>query len=283
MRLEILDAISDAEPRAGRVNEDLYGATEHAVWVLDGATGIADRPVLPGASDARWLVDIVDRVLRQRLEGARALTEVMGDIAGAAMTAFQRDALRPDAPPMDMPCACLALLRLAADRLELANIGDCRILHRHGRGVSCFGSSNLSMLDEGLRQEVICRQARGIRHDDVWPLVLPLIRHNRGLMNQPEGYWILDASERWIGHVETASRATAVGDVLLLVTDGFWRLVDIYGRYDAEALLATALSGGLGPLVTELRAIEAADEECQRHPRLKTRDDATAVLVRASE
>jgi serine/threonine protein phosphatase PrpC len=283
MRLDILDAVSEAEPRAGRVNEDLYGATQRAVWVLDGATGIADRRVLPGPSDARWLVDIVDNVLRKELDTTRPLADVMRDVARAAMTAFSHDALRPDAPAMDMPCACLALLRLAGDRLELANIGDCRILHfQAGGGVSCFGSSRLSALDEALRQDVIRWQATGLRHDEVWPLVLPLIRRNRGLMNDAEGYWILDVSERWIEHVETTTLIPRPSDILLLVTDGFWRLVDIYGRYDADSLLAQAQSAGLASLVAELRAIEAADEDCARHARLKARDDATAVLVRVA-
>jgi serine/threonine protein phosphatase PrpC len=284
MRLDILEAVSEAEPRPGRVNEDVYGAIERAVWVLDGATGIAEQRILPGPSDARWVVDIIDAALRREVDHARPVAEVMRDVARMAMAAFARDALRRGAPAMDMPCACLALLRLVGTRLEFATIGDCRILHRRTDGsLSCFGSSKLSALDEGLRQEVIRWQATGLRHDEVWPLILPSIRRNRGLMNEAEGYWILDLSERWIEHVETMSVIAVPSDVLLLVTDGFWRLVDIYGRYDAESLFGAALSGGLRPLAAELRAIEAADEECRRHPRLKTRDDATAVLVRIAE
>jgi serine/threonine protein phosphatase PrpC len=283
MRLRILDAVSAAEPRDGRVNEDLYGATDHSVWVMDGATGIADRRVLPGPSDARWLVDAVDATLRREIDRERALADVLRDVERDARAAFARDALRPDAPAMDMPCACLALLRVAGDRLELANIGDCRILHRHLDGsTSCFGSSKLSALDEAARQEVIRLQKTGLRHDEVWPLVLPLIRRNRGSMNDPEGYWILDLSARWIPHVERASRPAMPEETLLIVSDGFWRLVDSYGRYDAPSLFAAAVGEGLPSLVAELRAIEAADEECLRHPRLKARDDATAVLVQVS-
>jgi serine/threonine protein phosphatase PrpC len=122
-----------------------------------------------------------------------------------------------------------------------------------------------------------------LRHGDLWPLLLPLIRHHRGLMNRPDGYWILDLSERWIEHVETTTPAAEAGDVLLLVTDGFWRLVDTYCQYSERSLFAAALGGGVRPLARELRAIEAADEECRRYPRLKARDDATALLVRIAE
>jgi hypothetical protein len=69
---------------------------------------------------------------------------------------------------------------------------------------------------------------------------------------------------------------------LLLATDGFSALVDVYGAYDPEALMIRALERGLAPLVAELRSIEAADADGARHPRWKRSDDATAVLLRLS-
>jgi hypothetical protein len=45
-------------------------------------------------------------------------------------------------------------------------------------------------------------------------------------------------------------------------------------------LMEAAQARGLASLVNELRAIEAGDPECRTYPRLKPRDDATAVLVR---
>jgi hypothetical protein len=48
-------------------------------------------------------------------------------------------------------------------------------------------------------------------------------------------------------------------------------------------LFATALSGGLRPLCAELRSIEADDHRCAAFPRLKVRDDATAVLGRIDQ
>lgn len=281
MRLEILDAVSDPEPRPGRVNEDLHGSAADAVWVLDGATGIADQRVVPGPSDARWLAEVIAGALGRALAEPLTSADLLHRVAAAASAAFMRDALRRDAPATDRPSACLALLRLAGPGLELANIGDCRILHRHARGaVSCFGSSKLPALDEAVRQQAIRLQGEGVRHDEIWPLLLPLIRRNRGAMNTPEGYWVVDVTGRWLPHVETTSRAAAAGDALLLVTDGFWRLVDTYQRYDADALLSRASSRGLAALIGELRAVEAADEECRRYPRLKAQDDATAVLAR---
>lgn len=67
----------------------------------------------------------------------------------------------------------------------------------------------------------------------------------------------------------------------LLMSDGFYRLVDTFSAYrDDATLFAVALQPkGLTTLLAELRAREDADPECIAHPRLKPKDDATALLV----
>src|SRR5258708_6217051 len=66
---------------------------------------------------------------------------------------------------------------------------------------------------------------------------------------------------------------------LLLATDGFYRLVDVYAAYSVDSLLKAASLLGLAELGRELRQIERADPNCRAHPRLKPMDDATAVLI----
>jgi serine/threonine protein phosphatase PrpC len=162
---------------------------------------------------------------------------------------------------------------LRGDEVELASLGDCRIAYRDADGtIRCFGTSGVTALDERLVEEVIRLQAQGVAHDQIWPRVLPMMRRHRMLMNSPGGYWMLDLSERGLDHIEIERLPARAGDAFLLLSDGFYRLVDAYRRYSYETLLA--------PLSAELRAVEGADPECLRHPRLKPRDDATAVLVR---
>jgi serine/threonine protein phosphatase PrpC len=279
LRLQIVEAVSQS---AGAVNEDRWGALDDgAAWVLDGATGIAERRALPGPSDALWLVERADAGLRERATSDAPPAEILRPIVHRADQEFARVAVRPDVPPAERPCASLVLLRLRGDEVELASLGDCRIAYRDADGtIRCFGTSGVTALDERLVEEVIRLQAQGVAHDQIWPRVLPMMRRHRMLMNSPGGYWMLDLSERGLDHIEIERLPARAGDAFLLLSDGFYRLVDAYRCYSYETLLDAAQRHGLAPLSAELRAVEGADPECLRHPRLKPRDDATAVLVR---
>jgi hypothetical protein len=280
VRLQVIEAM--CQP-AGTVNEDRWGTREGVVWLLDGATGLAAQRVLPGPSDALWLVDEVDAGLRERATRDEPPAEILRPIVRKAQQEFARVALRPDAPLADRPCASLILLRLRDDGIELAGLGDCHIVYRDAAGATCcFGTSGVTALDERLVEEVIRLQAQGVAHDQIWPLVLSMTRRHRALMNLPEGYWTLDLTDRGLDHFEIAHLPARSGEPFLLLSDGFYRLVDVYRRYGYDTLLAAAEASGLAPLLDELRAIETGDAACREYPRLKPRDDATAVLVRVA-
>jgi len=71
----------------------------------------------------------------------------------------------------------------------------------------------------------------------------------------------------------------ASGTRVLLCTDGFYRLVDMYRLLDDEELIRSALDQGLATLLRRLRGFEADAAEDARYGRFKTSDDAAALLV----
>jgi hypothetical protein len=74
----------------------------------------------------------------------------------------------------------------------------------------------------------------------------------------------------------------AAGSTILLASDGFSALVDLYGLMDARALMEAALASGLEPLAREARRIESeVDPTGRLYPRFKESDDTTALLLRA--
>ena len=273
LSLAIVHAVS--EP-SGAVNEDRWGALGSAVWVLDGATGLVAERVLPGPSDALWLMERVDAGLKQRARLADGLASALRPILAKARAEFARVALRPDAEAADMPCGSLAMLRVKDGVAELSSLGDCRIVDGDGRP---FGTSGVTALDERLVTEVVALQKQGVPHRDIWRRLLSMTRRHRALMNRPDGYWTTDLSATGLDHIEVEHVPARAGDYFLLMSDGFYRLVDTY-RCHTYATLMEAARRGLAPLLRELREIEAEDPECRTYPRLKPRDDATAVLVR---
>lgn len=271
--LAVIDAVCDA---SGAVNEDRWGALDAAAWVLDGATGLAAQRLLPGPSDALWLMERVDAGLKRHAALADSLASALRPILEEAHAEFARTALRHDAEPADMPCGSLAMLRVTGGVAEMSSLGDCRILHGDGR---VFGTSGVTALDERLVEEAVALQNQGVPHRDVWRRLLPITRRHRALLNRPEGYWTTDLAGAGLDHIEIERVPARPGDYFLLMSDGFYRLVDTY-RWYTYATLMDAAQRGLAPLLRALRDTEAADPDCRTYPRLKPRDDATAVLVR---
>jgi hypothetical protein len=72
------------------------------------------------------------------------------------------------------------------------------------------------------------------------------------------------------------------GTVILLASDGFSALVDLYGQMDANELIEAAVGSGLEPLARKAREIETeSDPDGKLYPRFKISDDTTALLIRA--
>ncbi len=66
---------------------------------------------------------------------------------------------------------------------------------------------------------------------------------------------------------------------ILLVSDGYYRLVDHYGAASDAELVRRTAELGADAMLQQLRAIETADPMATQYPRLKIADDATALLI----
>lgn len=279
-RLTLLDSLTHG-PKPP--NEDAHGHASRAAWVIDGATGVGLGPDLLPPSGAAWLAgtlsDALGRILAaETAPDLAALVAAAEAEVGRAYATATAAHPQPDAP--DMPTACLGLAVLEAETLALGVIGDISVLHRGREGLvehltdsasSAFSAMTLAMLAE-------VRAARP--GEDPWPHVREQIRANRRMANRPGGYSVVHPVLPWAGRVETLRRPAAAGDVLLLASDGFFRLVDHFAIHSEAELVEAALRDGLAALVERLRAAEIADADGIAAPRVKRHDDATAVLVR---
>ena len=252
------------------------------MWVLDGATGLAEQRVLPGPSDALWLVE----QRRRRLARARRATmsrrqkscvSIVRGRAGicpsgaAPRRAAGRASLRePD------PAAPARRRRRARQPRRLPHrLSRCRRRHpllrhlrRHrARRAPCRGGDPPPGGRRDARRDLVARPA-----DDA-----PASRADE------RGRRLLDArcsaSAASIMSRSSASRRSRARRSCCSPTGSTgWSMST--GATATTRCSPPPRHPASPPLLDELRAIEAADPACRRYPRLKPRDDATAVLVR---
>ena len=245
------------------VNDDAIGYTAQAAWVLDGATSLG-QGLVGGESDARWLAQSANAHLQRLLEEQpyRPTQDLLAQLQAGIAADFQRDSGVAVSLDLNLPTACLSLLRVLGDgSLELLNLCDtCIHLAWDDGHVESFGDTPLEEIDRQSVQRLLAlREANpDWSHAQLWQASREWVRRNRALANTPQGYWCLDPSERWIAHVQRRVLDPSGLKAFMLVTDGFDRLLD-FRRYDLDSLFAALPERGVEALIDELRALESAD------------------------
>jgi hypothetical protein len=278
-------------PGSDRVpNEDVARLHGPAAWVLDGATGLAaERLLAEEGTDAVWLALRYDALLAREAEaGAAPIGPMLRRLAGEVALAFRKARRRPPRRRYELPSAGMALARLRPGGLQVARLGDCRAILEmpDGRVLSTLESA-LGALDAAAvaAMQAFRKGHPGCGFAAARASVQERLMENRDRLNRRDGYQVLSLHPRAAAGAEVMDLPLAPGEQArgLLVSDGYYRLVDTVKicADDAE-LLRRSFAEGPAALLRELRAAEAADKECERFPRLKPRDDATALLFTAA-
>lgn len=276
MRLQVIDAVTQP---AHIVNEDGWVGAHDRLWVFDGASGLTSVVVTDGATDAAWLVQrasaiIEQRAVRRKVGGLlETLAFIVRDIGHSL--------LAPDsAQAHQLPSASLAAVALEGEELHALTLGDCRLLLQlPGGSVRVIDDASvLDRLDRGAIELLAAEQRRsGADLDVAREAISDLLRSNRDRLNSPDGYRAL-APGLDVSDVAQHRIPVVPGTMGLLVSDGFYRLVDTFHLLDPDGLMDTVTTEGTVALLQRLRAVESDDPEGHCFPRLKRSDDATAVF-----
>lgn len=279
MFLSVTDSIS--KPWS-KVNEDILGGVENVAWVLDGATGLGGNMLVEQGSDASWFVSLLNRELeRWASNRAWSLKKIVKKALSAVYEDFKDRNLPVGLKPYELPSASLAITRLKGGYLEAAVVGDCKIHINKSDGMRVLGKgTRLEKLDNLVIDEVRRLASSSANFDEIRQRILPVLRRHRSLMNSEGGYSIISVDPESADKLRTKRiPLQSIGSVML-ASDGFYRLCDTFGIYDDKSLFSAALRFGLEKLYEDLRKIEETDINCVQYPRLKPKDDVTALILR---
>lgn len=283
MPSQAFETIGFVTSAGGAQNEDRASHRGNIAWIVDGATDVLEDRLLPAASDAEWYAEQLHRELVRRGDDGvagleRLLDEVTRDLAGR----FAAAAKRPPAEVHEYPSAAGVIVRRVAGAIEVLSLGDCELI----TAASATDAATLGIDDRlRVRDRGTALAMRAVRDEgaQTWKearkLLWPRFRTARANLNQPGGYPVFSIIPPPAGMVSVKTMTLPAGTPLLLASDGFMRLVEIFERYDRASLMEAVLRRGVNALHDELRGLEAADPECLRHPRTKPSDDATALLL----
>jgi hypothetical protein len=269
----LLDHVSDPG-RAGRANEDGWGLCGAFAWVIDGATGLGERPLLDAESDAAWLTAVVSEALAEGAETADDPGALLSHAARVAERRFVAERVRAPEERYEIPTAAILLARFDEVGVTAVDLGDCGMYLEENGGVRRIGGTDAGRELEKTNAQRLMAGGGGRSAD-----VVAFLREVRGRANTPAGYAILAPD------ADSATRARRnflpfrAGTALLL-TDGFEAAVEDYALHSPESLLAAA--DRLGDTLKALREVERNDPACTRFPRFKPSDDATALTLRVT-
>ncbi|MGR7024453.1 protein phosphatase 2C domain-containing protein [Geodermatophilus sp. URMC 62] len=280
MTLRILDHITEPSLDSN-VNEDAWGATDNAAWVIDGATSLSTaRSDLE--SDARWHAQTLSRELKHQF--ASGGTDPVEALRAAIESLAQQAGNRYEG--QIPPSSSVAVVTLDDRRHKVyryAVLGDVTILYLNSPSSEALTVRPIrqSVTENALIQEYVTLRGTGMAMQEAHEKILRKIEERRAwAMNTANGYWIASLDPAAADHAICGSIPRTTSTRILLMTDGF-AAAQRYGCLESWEPVASA---GL-PLELVLRCVrsaEKADADCTLHPRLKRSDDATAVLFFAA-
>ncbi|KGF81776.1 hypothetical protein IA69_11000 [Massilia sp. JS1662] len=274
----------------GRINEDVVVVYERDGYtdlvLMDGATPLTpERCVAAGASDPAWFV-------RRFAQDLGSVLRADGDQEAFVLEALEhtRAAYRAagghaDVPPYAWPIATLAWVRVAnpdADgthTLDLFCLGDSKILLQLPDGAVRDLDPFENPQEQATQAAVAALVAEGILDPaERWRRLLPMLRARRHEQNTAAHPAVLCLEPRGAFAARRTRVTAPPGALLLVLSDGLYRLVDTYGLHSDGSLLDACRARGLDALLDELRAFEAGKEAAGLAA--KTADDASAIAWR---
>ncbi len=272
MHLDLIQSLSIAGDSA-KANDDRAGAGHALAWVIDGATDLGDPGLLGALGGAAWIAAEADRAFAAA-EG-ETIEAVCRMVFKSVAARFAEQRTR-DPEAWEIPSASFLTVRVAENVVDCAWLGDCVALLIRDGTVARIGPQ-LDIRDDETDL------ARSVAHHGLGSArrAAPVLETLRKARSRPDRL-VLGVDPAGADSIFYSSQPCVAGDELLLMTDGFAALTDLYRLVGEDELPGLLASGGLPDLAARIRAAEADDAACTRWPRFKRGDDTTALWLRVA-
>lgn len=267
-----------------KANEDICGASGDWAWVIDTSIFPGTAPIMHAKSDAAWLAGFADERLSNLAPHAEDGVALLRHVMEEARTAFMAVASRERHDFVTWPLGAMTLVRHRGSVLDVWTFGDTTAYIRQSNGtVLTLGDAPGLRDAESARAAELMQKAgsrpTAILDEPVFLAWLGDIRERHRKSGNPPA--LLSFDPRAADRLRHEMAPCEDGTVILLASDGFSALVDLYRAVDAKALMEAAIGSGLEPLAQKARDIETgADPDGKLYPRFKVSDDTTAILLR---
>jgi len=267
-----------------RANEDACGASRNWAWVIDTSIFPGTPAIMHEASDAAWLAGFVSRRLSDLAPQAEDGVDLIRHAMEEARTAFLAVAPEERRDALTWPIGAMTLVRHGGESLDVWTFGDTTAYVRQPDGSVVTAGEAPGLRSFEAAAAIRLLEASGATPKTITgtPEFQSWLAERRQRQKQGRGLALLGLDPAAASRLRHETVPCPEGATILLASDGFSALVDLYGLMDARGLMEAALASGLEPLAREARRIETeVDPTGKLYPRFKESDDATALLLRA--
>lgn len=278
LHIEALRSVS-----AGSINDDCIGFSSTAAWVIDGATDVLERPLIDDRSDAAWIAHAICDWLSKHSDASRcSLEDLIIELSHFLSEQFAQGARRQPRARWEYPSAAGLIVRLTGDDLEFVSLADCALLVEYQDGhVQRFGAAARTASISGNKHALLRSNAHtmSLQRAGLRDTRLVKDREARSRLNLDPGYGVLSITPPPARYVVKGRIKSKRIRRFLLASDGYMRLVDLFGLFDNHSLLQASFEQGPEQMMGQLRKLEEVDKECLAYPRTKVSDDASVLLA----
>ncbi len=261
--------------RPGRESEDFAVASPEALVLLDGSSS-PDGMESGCRHGTAWYVRRLGVHLLARLTDRpdRDIAECLADaiIETAALHGARCDLAHPNTP-----AAMVVAARRHGASLEYLVLGDSLLVLDLKDGPPRVLGDNQPFPEGEELRRAVWRAEPGTPERAA--LLMRYALSVRAARNSGRGPWIAAAVPKAAAHAETGFVRLDDLRAVAALSDGATRFTERFALGDWPAALRLMAEAGPAELIARVREVEAGDPRCERWPRGKAQDDATALYA----